>query len=123
MWQRGNYDPEGPYGKGWKKKRARILRRDGYRCQCDDCRITGNPRPATEVDHKVPVEQGGTNDDSNLQAINGECHKRKTKLDEGKQPGYGCTDTGFPLDPRHPWAQQRREQFETLKRKHEGKKT
>lgn len=122
MWQKGNYDPDGPYGKGWKKIRARILKRDRYLCRCDDCKLTGKPRPATEVDHIVPVEQGGTNADTNLQAINGDCHKRKTKLDEGKQPGYGCTDAGFPLDPRHPWAVQRREHLEELKRKHGQRK-
>ncbi|WP_245392277.1 HNH endonuclease [Salinicola halophyticus] len=34
--------------------------------------------PATEVDHIVNVEAGGTDDDSNLEAICSPCHKAKT---------------------------------------------
>ncbi len=34
--------------------------------------------PATEVDHIVNVESGGTDDDSNLEAICSPCHKAKT---------------------------------------------
>ncbi|WOI78727.1 HNH endonuclease signature motif containing protein [Pseudomonas aeruginosa] len=36
-------------------------------------------RVATEVDHIIPLSQGGTDDDSNLMAIAGyPCHARKT---------------------------------------------
>lgn len=33
---------------------------------------------ANEVDHIIPKFKGGTDDLSNLMAINSECHKRKT---------------------------------------------
>ncbi|MBF3094675.1 HNH endonuclease, partial [Pseudomonas aeruginosa] len=34
---------------------------------------------ATEVDHIIPLSQGGTDDDANLMAIAGyPCHARKT---------------------------------------------
>ena len=55
----------------------RILKRDGYMCQCPECK--GMKRIATEVDHIIPLSQGGADDDSNLMAIAGyPCHARKT---------------------------------------------
>ena len=38
----------------WKKKRERILRRDGYRCQ--ECRRYGRSRQADTVHHIYPLE-------------------------------------------------------------------
>ncbi|HCF9839206.1 TPA: HNH endonuclease [Pseudomonas aeruginosa] len=64
-------------GRPWRRKRDRILKRDGYMCQCAECK--GMKRVATEVDHIIPLSQGGTDDDSNLMAIAGHpCHARKT---------------------------------------------
>ena len=94
---------EGNYGAGWKKTRLRILERDRYLCKCEDCALTGRLRPATEVDHKIRISAGGTGEDSNLQAINSECHKIKTIREEGRRPKYGVSIDGLPLDPRHPW--------------------
>jgi 5-methylcytosine-specific restriction protein A len=68
------------------KLRARILIRDGGMCQCDQCH--GSGLTATEVDHRIPLWEGGTDDDSNLQAINTDCHKRKT-ADEARRRGGG----------------------------------
>ena len=62
-------------------KRARILARDSWLCQCQECRTTGRVLPAHEVDHITPLHLGGTDDEGNLQAINRECHKRKTARD------------------------------------------
>ena len=121
-WKHSNNDPNGPYGRGWKRLRLKVLKRDKYLCQCEDCTLVGVRRPATEVDHKVRVEDGGTNDMSNLQAINSECHERKTKRDGGAQPSYGCDESGLPLDPRHPWAIQQREAMQALKVKHGRKR-
>ena len=44
----------------------------------------GRVRPATEVDHILPLADGGTDDPGNLQAINQECHARKTVAENGK---------------------------------------
>ena len=64
-------------GRPWRRKRDRILKRDGYMCQCEECR--GMKRVADEVDHITPLSQGGTDDDSNLRAIASRpCHARKT---------------------------------------------
>jgi 5-methylcytosine-specific restriction protein A len=58
-----------------KKQRARILRRDGYQCQL---RHPGCLGTATDMDHIVNVAAGGSDDDSNMQALCHECHKKKT---------------------------------------------
>lgn len=66
-------------GRPWRRVRDRIMRRDCYLCQCEKCQAEGLLTPAHEVDHIVPLSQGGTDQDSNLRAINRECHKLKTQ--------------------------------------------
>ena len=64
-------------GYTWMAIRRKVLLRDGYACQC--CGIV---RKDNEVDHRIPLEQGGSNDLSNLQTLCGGpdgCHTRKTK--------------------------------------------
>lgn len=73
---RGTAEQRG-YGWEWRKKRAAVLKRDRYLCQCSDCK--GRCLPASEVDHIVPKHLGGTDDFSNLAAINEDCHKAKTQ--------------------------------------------
>lgn len=72
---RGNRHERG-YGNAWTKRRDRILRRDCGLCQV--CKRAGRVTIATEVDHRVPKSQGGTDDDDNLQSICKPCHKTKT---------------------------------------------
>ena len=46
----------------WRKTRARVLERDGWRCQvCGEL--------AQEVDHLIPVADGGPDVLSNLRAV------------------------------------------------------
>lgn len=74
------------YGNDWDRRRKRILARDNGLCQCDECRQLNRIRIATQVDHVVNKAEWrrrhgglvGVDDDSNLQSINAECHKRKT---------------------------------------------
>jgi 5-methylcytosine-specific restriction endonuclease McrA len=63
---------------------------------------TANPRCAMcnklvqypggfDLDHKIPIEHGGSNDDSNLQILcngDGACHDIKTKAEGGKRIDY-----------------------------------
>lgn len=76
------------YGSEWEKTRARILKRDGYVCQCEECKRAGRQLPAGDVDHIVPKAHGGTDDDDNLRAMNARCHKQKTAREGrgGSQP-------------------------------------
>lgn len=70
-------------GNAWMATRRRVLLRDGYTCQ--GC---GLVRMDNEVDHRVPLEQGGTNDDDNLQTLCGGpdgCHTRKTAVEAAQR--------------------------------------
>ena len=73
---RGSAEQRG-YDWEWRKKRGAVLKRARYLCQCADC--NGRRYLATEVDHITPKSQGGTDDFSNLMAINSRCHKLKTQ--------------------------------------------
>ena len=71
-------------GRAWMAKRAEIMARDGYTCQ--GCGIiTRN----LEVDHRIPLHQGGTNDDDNLQSLCKDCHKTKSAEEQGTGVGVG----------------------------------
>lgn len=73
---RGTAEQRG-YDWEWRKKRAAVLKRDRYLCQCDDCK--GCTLPASEVDHITPKSMGGSDDSCNLQSLNVDCHKAKTQ--------------------------------------------
>ena len=51
-------------GRAWEEIRQRALRRDGYRCSIEGC-----PNTRLEVDHIVPLEEGGTDDLGNLRTL------------------------------------------------------
>lgn len=61
-------------GSRWMKIRERTLTAGAYTCV--DC---GRVHASNEVDHDTPLEQGGSNDQSNLVVRCGNCHKAKTK--------------------------------------------
>lgn len=72
---------QGRGGRPWRRLREQILERDGYLCQCQACEKRSVPLIAHEVDHIKPIAQGGTDDPKNLQAINRDCHKAKTRAE------------------------------------------
>lgn len=45
---------------------------------CVECTRKGSVTRATEVDHIVPLADGGADDVTNYQSMCVECHKRKT---------------------------------------------
>ena len=57
----------------WKKRRLRILDRDGWRC------VECGAASRLEVDHIEPLWEGGLEEDSNLQALCRTCHILKHK--------------------------------------------
>lgn len=59
----------------------RILDRDRGQCQVGSPRCT---TIATEVDHIIPVFEGGTDDPHNLQAICSPCHRMKTNQEASR---------------------------------------
>lgn len=86
--RRGSRQSRG-YGTAWDRLRPIILKRDGYVCQCEDCKREGIVRPATHVDHIIAKAQGGTDDPSNLQSMNVKCHMRKTAREHMASRGSG----------------------------------
>lgn len=81
----------------WLKLRALKLSENPL-CEC------GCKQPATEVDHIIPISQGGEPLDwDNLQSLTAACHSRKTAQDQGKTVRWGCDSNGVPLDPQNPW--------------------
>ena len=58
------------YGAGWRRKRALFLARFPVCANCGE--------PATDVDHILPRRQGGSEHESNLQALCHSCHSVKT---------------------------------------------
>lgn len=79
--RRGNRHERG-YGSAWDKLRALVLARDCGLCQV--CSAAGRVSLANAVDHIKPKAEGGTDDESNLQAICKPCHLIKT-ADEAKR--------------------------------------
>jgi 5-methylcytosine-specific restriction endonuclease McrA len=66
----------------WTRRRQRILRRDGYRCQWRervDGQLSSCAARATDVDAIVPTTAGGSHtDDANLQSLCHQHHLRKS---------------------------------------------
>jgi 5-methylcytosine-specific restriction protein A len=65
----------------WGLVRKRILVRDAYRCAACSRICYGK---AAHVDHIVPLEDGGTDDDANLQTLCASCHGKKTRCEQGR---------------------------------------
>ena len=68
----------------WRAKRRRVLLRDSFVCR--SCGTVSHGK-AAHVDHVVPLEDGGTDDDANLQTLCSACHGRKTR-DEQHRRGF-----------------------------------
>lgn len=73
------------YGSEWDSLRRSILARDKGLCQ--PCFTQGHITPATQVDHRVPKAQGGSDDQVNLQSICEQCHRTKTASESRKGGG------------------------------------
>ncbi len=63
------------YGSVWRKARLMHLHAEPL------CRECG--RPATDVDHILPLARGGTNEAGNLASLCHGCHSRKTNREDG----------------------------------------
>lgn len=58
------------YGYAWRQRRKNYIQANPYCVWCG--------KPTTDVDHRIPKRLGGSDEDSNLQALCGGCHKQKT---------------------------------------------
>lgn len=92
----------------WQKLRTRKLRAEPY---CEACRSEGYSRPATAVDHRIAISQGGDAfpDLSDLASLCQRHHSIKTAA--GPEAGAArrtrarsaCNADGTPIDRYHPW--------------------
>lgn len=57
--------------------RARVLFRDGSRCQMCGASPQRDPDVRLEVDHRIPRDLGGSNDEENLWALCRQCNQGK----------------------------------------------
>lgn len=80
--QRSGSTTERGYGHAWRLLREQVLRRDDYLCV--SCSANGYIVEATDVDHIVAKEHGGTDDLVNLQSLCSSCHKEKTAREDSK---------------------------------------
>lgn len=85
----------------WRRIRWKVLQRDRR------CRWPGCQRIATHVDHVIPRRRGGSDDPSNLMGLCGTCHNSHKQSLEKTGRVRGCDANGFPIDPRHPWNEQK----------------
>ncbi len=74
--QRLSTDVTRTRGGRWMAMRESVLRRDKGLCLL--CQAHGRATQADEVDHIVPLEQGGTDADANLQSVCRPCHRAKS---------------------------------------------
>lgn len=75
-------------GRRWMTLRAVVLSEEPT---CRSCTMRGRVTASEEVDHIIPLEDGGTDDRSNLQGLCGDCHKQK----HGAMPRIGVD--GWPV--------------------------
>ena len=61
------------YPPDWRQRRKQVLERAGYRCEL--CGKAGK----LECDHRIPIEQGGGHELSNLRCLCRDCHIKATR--------------------------------------------
>ena len=67
----------GGSGWAWSRVRRAVLERDGYRCVL--CGLVPPTSTHNEVDHIVPLAEGGTSDMANLRTLCTSCHAKRGK--------------------------------------------
>ncbi len=75
-WYSKHEDVKRTRGRRWMDMRHVVLVEEPVCAVCDR-------RPSVEVDHIIPLCQGGTDARDNLQGICLECHEDKTRVDLG----------------------------------------
>lgn len=69
------------YDRRWQRLRRMVLAQQPF---CVACEREGRVTPATDVDHIVPLADGGRDEWSNLQPLCHSCHSRKTAAAGGR---------------------------------------
>ena len=80
---------------GIEQRRRRMVQGQGF---CRPCRDGGRLTIATQVDHIVPLSEGGTDTDDNCQTICNACHAAKTASEAGSRRS-SMTPAWMPKPP------------------------
>ncbi len=64
---------------------------------CPVCEAAGILRLATETDHKIPLEHGGEDNETNMQRLCKEHHREKTARDRGYRRRVAIGPDGWPM--------------------------
>ena len=93
----------------WQRLRKHKLREHPL---CEACLQTGRIEPATAVDHRVRIADGGDPFPAldQLASLCTSCHNTKTRAEQAGETSWltkGCDARGYPLDRNHPWYQER----------------
>lgn len=72
-------------GRAGMRERQRVREEEPL---CRICLDEGRTAATTEVDHKLPLSEGGTNDRSNMQGLCKPCHDAKSAAEraEARRP-------------------------------------
>jgi 5-methylcytosine-specific restriction protein A len=70
-------------GRALQRRNTRIASRDFYTCQT--CRRVTDRAGEGQVDHRIPLAEGGTDDASNLQWLCVDCHRQKTEREKARR--------------------------------------
>lgn len=86
----------------WRALRAQQLAREPL---CAFCTKDGKIKPATVCDHVKPHKGDLTLfwDPANLQSLCQSCHSGRKLAIEKRGYEAGCDESGYPVDPNHPW--------------------
>ena len=76
------------YGPAWKEKRDAYIAAHPW-CADPYSVHQGQRVKAKIVDHKLPLKQGGRDDESNYQSLCVPCNNYKTAHDGSRKPGRG----------------------------------
>lgn len=83
-------------GSRLQARRQRIMTRANGLCECDECKAAPVPRLGSEVDHRIPLWEGGPDTDENCQLLAPECHARKSAEEAKRRAGRGGADRQGP---------------------------
>jgi len=83
-------------GRAGCEQRDRIRTRDCGLCR--ECYRKGALTLGTQVDHVIAIDNGGSNDDDNLELLCDSCHRMKTAKDMGFVPRPKIGADGYPIE-------------------------
>lgn len=95
-WQRGG--PSRTSTPQWRRLRREVVARDGN--HCSRCGESGERRPL-QLDHIVPVAEGGTDTLANARLLCTPCHTPKTQAESARAKARRAARRRLPPTP-HP---------------------